>query len=410
MTSFCPPPSALLFMALAISFCASHATGVMEPIAFAAQYPAASKVEMLIETSRLSSKKPSELFAGERSPKPSLTEVTVSIPPDSTRKAGEVEWPKRLPANPKTDFAVTAVEPLTSVHDEVSWMKQHNHSGHVLVFVHGFNNTYGDAVFRYAQIVHDSGAEVTPIMFTWPSRARLFDYVYDKESANYSRAALEDTLRNLADDPDVKDITVLAHSMGTWLAMESLRQMAIRDHRIDPKIKNVVLASPDIDVDVFARQFVELGEHRPRFTIFVSQDDRALAASRFLSGDVDRVGSIDPTKEPYRTAFENAGITAIDLTKIKTEDGMRHGKFAERPLIVQLIGKRLVRGQTLTGTDLNPVQGLTAVVAGSVISAETKAEESIIAPGQTLHREKDPAPDKELNDILDSGADPALAN
>jgi esterase/lipase superfamily enzyme len=269
MPSFRRRCSTLLFVALLISSCASHATGVMKPIAVSAQYPGASKVEMLVETSRLASKKPGQLFDGERSPKPSLTEVTVSLPPDSTRKAGEVEWPKRLPANPKTDFAVTAVEPLTSVHDEDAWMRQHNHSGHVLVFVHGFNNSYEDAVFRYAQIVHDSGAEVTPIMFTWPSRAKLFDYVYDKESANYSRTALEDTLRNLADDPDVKDITVLAHSMGTWLAMESLRQMAIRDHRIDPKIKNVVLASPDIDADVFARQFVELGEHRPKFTIFV---------------------------------------------------------------------------------------------------------------------------------------------
>src|ERR1700710_482399 len=132
----------MLVTALAISSCTSHAIGVMEPIAVSAQYPAASKVEMLIETSRLPSSKPGQLFAGERSPKPSLTEVSVSIPPDSTRKAGEVAWPKRLPANPKTDFAVTAVEPITSVHAEVAWMKKHNHSGHVLVFVHGFNNSY----------------------------------------------------------------------------------------------------------------------------------------------------------------------------------------------------------------------------------------------------------------------------
>ncbi len=66
-----------------------------------------------------------------------------------------------------------------------------------MVFIHGFNNTYEDAVFRFAQIVHDFGAEVAPIMFTWPSRARLLDYVYDKESTNYSRTALENTFRYL---------------------------------------------------------------------------------------------------------------------------------------------------------------------------------------------------------------------
>ncbi len=67
-----------------------------------------------------------------------------------------------------------------------------------------------------------SGAKVAPILFTWPSRASVFDYNYDKESTNYSRVAFEQTLRTLAKDPDVKDITVMAHSMGTWLAMESL--------------------------------------------------------------------------------------------------------------------------------------------------------------------------------------------
>jgi esterase/lipase superfamily enzyme len=102
----------------------------------------------------------------------------------------------------------------------------------------------------------------------------------------------------------------MAHSMGTWLAMESLRQMAIRDGRVAPKIDNVILASPDIDVDVFARQWTEMGEHRPKFTIFVSQDDRALAASRFISGDVQRLGQINPAEEPYRSKLEKANRRA----------------------------------------------------------------------------------------------------
>jgi esterase/lipase superfamily enzyme len=83
----------------------------------------------------------------------------------------------------------------------------------VLVFVHGFNNRFEDAVFRYAQIVHDSGASAVPVLFTWPSRGSVFAYGYDHESATYSRDALEDGLRFLAKDPEVKEITVLAHSM-----------------------------------------------------------------------------------------------------------------------------------------------------------------------------------------------------
>ena len=77
----------------------------------------------------------------------------------------------------------------------LQWFRKHrNAKRQVIIFVHGFNNTYADAVFRLAQITHDSGTDATPILFTWPSRGRTFDYLYDKESANYSRRALEDMI------------------------------------------------------------------------------------------------------------------------------------------------------------------------------------------------------------------------
>jgi len=66
---------------------------------------------------------------------------------------------------------------------------------HVLVFVHGFNNKFEDAVFRFAQIVHDSGAEVAPVLFTWPSRGSVLAYGYDRESTNYHKARKAPPLR-----------------------------------------------------------------------------------------------------------------------------------------------------------------------------------------------------------------------
>jgi esterase/lipase superfamily enzyme len=405
-----PHSPLLIVLAVLMSSCAGHPKGVMMPVAASTQSPSVSKIDMLVATSRLASDNPATLFGGERAPKPSLTDITISIPPDASRKDGDVQWPRHLPPNPRTDFAVTSVKPMTTVQQGFAWFKQQGKGGHALVFIHGFNNTYEDAVFRYAQIVHDSGAQVTPIMFTWPSRGRLRDYVYDKESATYSRTALENTLRYLSKDPDVKDITVLAHSMGTWLAMESLRQMAIRDGQVDAKIDNVILASPDIDVDVFARQFTELGDHRPKFTIFVSQDDRALAASRLISGGVLRVGAINPGEEPFKSKLERAGITVIDLTKIKTGDSMRHGKFAESPEIVQLIGKRLVKGQTLTGTEVGALQGVTALIAGTANTINSAAVNVITAPADALTKERHPPKDQEIDTILKSGASPSFAN
>lgn len=378
-------------LSLGLSGCAGKPKGVMTPVALTAQSPKTAQVEMLVATTRQPSGDPATLFSGERDAKTFMTDVAVSIPPDTARKAGTVQWPKKLPPNPATDFAVTRVRELDTLADGKAWFQEHNVGGHAFVFVHGFNNRYEDSVFRLAQIIHDSGAQTTPILFTWPSRANVFEYNYDKESTNYSRTALEDTLRILSEAPKVKDITILAHSMGTWLTMESLRQMGIRDGNVPSKIQNVILASPDIDLDVFAKQWVEMGKKKPKFTIFVSQDDRALALSSFISGDVSRLGAIDPSKEPYRTDLEKSGITAIDLTKVETDDGLHHGKFAESPEIVQLIGQRLIKGQTLTDSNISVGTGIAAVVAGTARNVGNVAATTLSAPVTIL---ENPRPTK----------------
>ena len=110
--------------------------------------------------------------------------------------------------------------------------------------------------------------------------AGLLNYSYDKESANFSRGDLADVLRTAADSPAVAEVTVLAHSMGAWLAMEALRQVALEDNSDLAKINNIVLASPDIDVDVFRRQLDDIGAERPLITVFTSSRDRALGISR----------------------------------------------------------------------------------------------------------------------------------
>lgn len=385
--------AAMFSLVVLLSAC-GHVKGVMEPVDLSTGTKDANVVDMLVATSRRPSDDPAVLFSGERSPYPSITDVAVSIPPDGTREPGTVQWPKKLPPDPARDFAVVRVEPVPNLKDAHAWTSRHARGGHAMVFIHGFNNTYEDSVFRFAQIVHDSGADVAPILFTWPSRAKVFDYNYDKESTNYSRTALELTLNALVEDKNVKDITILAHSMGTWLAMETIRQMAIRNGTLPAKIENVILASPDIDIDVFARQWSELGKRRPNFTIFVSQDDRALALSRYISGDVQRLGQVNPADEPYRSSFEKAGITVVDLTRVKTEDSLHHGKFAESPEIVQLIGKRLVTGQTLTDSDIGVGDGITALVAGTANNIGKVAATTVATPAHLLSGNLTPLPKK----------------
>lgn len=362
-----------------LSACAGRPEGVLIPTNQSA--PGASTVDVMVATTRAPSQNPGVLFSGERGERPKLTEISVSIPPDSQRRVGHVQWPKRLPPNPEREFATVSVTPMEGDSEARRWLNEHlPKSRRVMVFVHGFNNRYEDAVYRFAQIVHDSEADAAPVLFTWPSRASIFDYAYDKESTNYSRDALEDLLRSIARERNVGEITVMAHSMGSWLTVEALRQMAIRDGHVAAKITNVILASPDLDVDVFGKQWSEMGEHRPRFTLFVSRDDRALSLSRRISGNVDRLGQIDPTAEPYRTEFEKAGITVIDLTALKGGDRLNHGKFAESPEVVRLIGTRLVQGQTITDSQVGLGDRLGAIALGTAQTVGGVAGAAVSAP------------------------------
>ncbi|TCU38485.1 esterase/lipase superfamily enzyme [Rhizobium azibense] len=371
--------ASLTLAALLLSACGGRHIGVMTPVG--SVLPGTSKVDLLVATTRAQDKDPAVLFSGERGTGLMVNAVKVSIPPDANRKAGQVQWPKRLPADPLRDFVTVSVDPLEGERAGEVWLKNHMpKSRRVLVFVHGFNNLYEDSVYRFAQIVHDSHADVAPVVFTWPSRGSIFDYNYDKESTNYSRDALEELLRRTAQNPAVSDITIMAHSMGTWLTVEALRQMAIRDGHVASKINNVILASPDLDVDVFGRQFVSLGKERPHFTIFVSRDDRALALSRRISGNIDRLGQIDPSAEPYRSKLEAAGITVLDLTKLKGGDRLNHGKFAESPEVVKLIGDRLIAGQTITDSQVGLGEAVGAVAIGAAQTVGSAASVAVSTP------------------------------
>ncbi|MBY5856012.1 alpha/beta hydrolase [Rhizobium ruizarguesonis] len=369
----------LLVAMMALSGCGGRPVGVMQAAGTAA--PGTSKVDLLVATTRAADDNPAVLFSGERGTGLAVNAVDVSIPPEANRKVGQVQWPSRLPADPLRDFVTVSVDPLEGERAGETWLKSHMpKSRRVLVFVHGFNNRYEDAVYRFAQIVHDSHADVAPVVFTWPSRGSIFDYNYDKESTNYSRDALEELLTRTAANPAVSDVTIMAHSMGTWLTVEALRQMAIRNGHVASKINNVILASPDLDVDVFGRQFASLGKERPHFTIFVSQDDRALALSRRISGNVDRLGQIDPSVEPYRSKLEAAGITVLDLTKLKGGDRLNHGKFAESPEVVKLIGDRLIAGQTITDSNVGLGEAVGAVAMGAAQTAGSAVSVAVSTP------------------------------
>ncbi len=374
-----------LALIMTLTACSGRSPGGLVPVK--ETVPGASTVDVLVATTRKPSDLPGQLFSGERDDEVNFANITVSIPPDASRRIGDVQTSSSEVGDPSKDFValrtarIDEAQALKVLHQSL----RHAPKKEVLVFVHGFNTRFGEAVFRMAQIAHDSNLVAVPVLFTWPSRGDLFSYTYDRESANYSRDALEKLLQALQRDPDVGEIDVLAHSMGNWVTLEALRQMAIRDKRLAPKIKNVMLAAPDVDMYVFRRQIAEMGQPRPPFTLFVSRDDEALRISRKVWGNVPRIGAVDPNVEPFRSQFAQENITVIDLTDVTTDDRLNHSKFAESPEVVKLIGSRLSSGQSFAGATgigdkVVQVTSCAASTVGSVAGIAVSAPIAIIDP------------------------------
>ena len=124
--------------------------------------------------------------------------------------------------------------------------------GDVLIYVHGFNQTFEAAALDAARLSDAVKFHGRTMLFSWPSKAGLLDYAYDRESAMFSRDDFERVLSSIVSAPGASRVHIVAHSMGTMLALKSLRQLYARyGDTLTGRIGAVVFAAPDIDLDVF---------------------------------------------------------------------------------------------------------------------------------------------------------------
>jgi esterase/lipase superfamily enzyme len=204
------------------------------------------------------------------------------------------------------DWRIDAVEPVSG---DVSDLLAQGGGGDVLIYVHGFKQTFETAALDAAHLSDAIRFRGRTMLFSWPSKAGLFDYAYDRESAMWSRDDLERVLNSMVATPGSGRVHIVAHSMGTMLTLESLRQLHARygDTVID-KIGAVVFAAPDIDMDVFSAAITRIGPLARKITVIAATNDRALALSGRLAGGMTRVGAAE------KAAIERLGVRVIDAS------------------------------------------------------------------------------------------------
>ena len=91
----------------------------------------------------------------------------------------------------------------------------------LVVFVHGYNVAFKDAVYRTAQIAYDLGLDGVPVAYSWPSNGKLLSYVEDTNNVRWTSQHLLAFLTDLASHSHAKAIHLIAHSMGSRCASEA---------------------------------------------------------------------------------------------------------------------------------------------------------------------------------------------
>jgi esterase/lipase superfamily enzyme len=263
--------------------------------------------------------------------------VDVTIPPD--HEPGKIERPRRLPPKPSAEFTIVDPQRFRSADQfssAVNTRLANLPNGHrdILLFVHGYNTTTTDAVLRVAQFVEDSDYLGVPVILDWASAGKATRYLYDMNSALIARQSIPRVIEVLGATM-VEKVDLFAHSMGSLLTMEGLIHHQLRFPDIEQrKLSSIVLASPDIDLDLFRSQLQLLHKE---FTIFVlmSEDDQALRFSRYIAGGIPRVGA------SASDDLTELGAVVIDLSEIQVEGSSNHSKFSDSPEVVKVIGRML---------------------------------------------------------------------
>ncbi len=238
-------------------------------------------------------------FGHERAFAPSVARVIFDPPGSGIVSQAQAVW--------YGDWTVRAVEPDSRPASEVVAAEAGGRE--VLLYVHGYKETFQSAAAGAVELSEGIAFDGKRIVFAWPSKAALLDYGYDRESAMISRDALEETLLSLLGEGGASRVHIVAHSMGTLLTIETLRQMWARHGDVyAAKLGAVVLAAPDIDFDLFEAALRRLRSIVGRITVISSTSDRALEVSRRIAGGVTRVGAAT------RDQLEGLGVRVVDAS------------------------------------------------------------------------------------------------
>src|SRR5215470_9344837 len=206
----------------------------------------------------------------------------------------------------------------------------------LLVFIHGFDNSFEAAITRAAfnrEWFAASGvaaANTTVVAFSWPSLGRLLDlplpwgdYLHDQTMAGQSGLHLTSFFANLQPlltraRANGSRIFLLAHSMGNYALQAGVQSWFTHGNGDAALFDETILAAADERYDSF--DFPEPGRlsalHRltQHISIYFSRMDNVLALSMAINLGAKRLGQDGPHDRFNTTKFPPAQYRMVDCS------------------------------------------------------------------------------------------------
>lgn len=271
-----------------------------------------------------------QLFSDAHANDPAYGVIRVGIP--RTHQPGELNLASGEP-DPTRHLhtrAVSVIPSLTAFVDQST----RDQPG-AMIFVHGYNTSFIESIYRFAQIAHDTDLPAAAIQFSWASAGEPSAYIADRDRALLSRYALSDLVKAMAAKVPER-LVLVGHSMGSLALMEALALLDEADQRrVRQSVSEIVLVAPDLDTDLFAAQLARTSIPPDRFAIAINQNDRALSMSSFLAGGNERLGN-----KSEASVLAALGVRILDVTGVRDGDGSGHFLPATSPTLLEVFRTR----------------------------------------------------------------------
>ncbi|HMV41516.1 MAG TPA: alpha/beta hydrolase [Leptospiraceae bacterium] len=230
-------------------------------------------------------------------------------------------------------FKLENHESIGNIDDLVSRVSK-NTFPEIIVFVHGFNVKFEEALLRAAQIKYDLKFSGEVVLFSWPAGADdgvlsslLIKNTYQNNLANAKASifTFKSFLSKLASSN--KKIHLIVHSMGHQVVLPAVANL--NREKNDKILKEMILNAPDFDYIEFKGIAENLKKSAERITVYCSPGDNALVASSKVNAN-KRLGSCE--KYP---GLDMINVNPVD-SPVMGIGGLGHGYYSSRPILTDV--------------------------------------------------------------------------